>query len=98
MTKLTFRLTTEQDKDYINNMINCMLADYEHGYLSGLEVDVSGNEGTCRIRKDRKRWGRRRIPKELLIPDFMRRPVSRAEDEKGQEALDTVENNGSINI
>lgn len=108
MTKLTFRLTTEQDKEYINGMITCMLADYEHGYLSGLEVDVSGDEGSCRIRKGRKNKGRRRIPKGLEIPDFMKRPVSRA-DEKGQEALDTeegefweepdtVECNGSIHI
>lgn len=109
MTRLTFRITTEQDREYINGMITCMLADYEHGYLSGLEVDVSDNEGSCRIRKGRKKWGRRRIPKELQIPDFMRRPVSRAEDEKEQEAPDTggrdfreepdtVECNGSINI
>lgn len=98
MTKLTFRITTEQGKDYINGMITCMLADYEHGYLSGVEVDVSGDEGSCRIRKGKKNRGRRRIPKELEIPDFMKRQVSQVEDDKGQEAPDTVESNGSINI
>lgn len=108
MTRLTFRLTTEQDKDYINHMINCMITDYEHGYLSGLEVDVSGDEGSLRIRRGKKNKGRRRIPKELEIPDFMKRPVFRTDD-KGQEAPDTggrdfreepdtVECNDSINI
>lgn len=88
MTKLAFRLTTEQGKDYINGMITCMLADYEHGYLSGVEVDVSGDEGSCRIRKGKKNRGRRQIPKELEIPDFMKRQVSRTDD-KGQETPDT---------
>ncbi|MCM1104912.1 MAG: hypothetical protein NC409_12500 [Clostridium sp.] len=80
MTKLTFRLTTELDKDYINQMIGYMITDYEHGLLTGLEVDVSGDEGTCRIRRDRKKRGRRRLPKELEIPEFMKRPTGQAAD------------------
>ncbi len=74
--RMTFRLTTGQDKDYINGMINRMFADYDHGYLSGLEIDVAGGGETCRIRKGRRDKGRRRIPKELEIPDFMKRPAA----------------------